>query len=99
MSPTFQPSVDLTTLALIAALNPATIAVGLWMGAQCAQAQKILIAGFAAGVAGMGLIWLAATLRLGFIADPARASAGLFITQFVLGMIWAAIGYRFGRRA
>ena len=50
---------------------------------------------FAAGLAGMALIWLAATLRLPFIFEPGRAAAGLFVAQGLFGIVWAAIGYRF----
>jgi hypothetical protein len=98
MQPELQPNVDLTALAAIAAFNPAVIGVGLWMGRQCDQPQKILIAGMAAAIAGMALVWLAATLRFGFIADPARASGGIFVTQWLFGMLWALIGYRFLKR-
>jgi hypothetical protein len=68
------------------------------LGRKCDQPQKILIAGFAAGLAGMALIWLAATLRFSFVADPGRASGGLFVVQWMFGMVWAALGYRFLRR-
>jgi hypothetical protein len=97
MQPDLQPNVNLATLATIAALNPVVIGVGLWMGRKCDQPQKLLIAGFAAGLAGMAVVWLAASLRFSFIADPARASGGLFVVQWVFGMVWAAVGYRFLR--
>ena len=96
--PDFQPNVDLLMLAAIAALNPVVIGLGLWLGRQCDQPQKILIAGFGAGLAGMALIWLAATLRLTFIYEPGRAAAGIFVVQSLFGMIWALIGYRFLKR-
>lgn len=98
IQPVLQPNVDLVTLVTIAALNPLVIALGLWLGRQCDQPAKILIAGFGAGLAGMALIWLAATLRLPFIFDAGRAAAGIFVAQGLFGMLWAAIGYRFLRR-
>lgn len=97
--PDLQPNVDLTTLAAIAALNPVVIGLGLWLGRQCDQPGKIIIAGFGAGLAGMVLIWLAATLRMPFIYDAGRASAGIFVAQGLFGMIWAALGYQFLRRS
>ena len=93
--PDLQPNVDLTAVALIAALNPVVIGLGLWLGRNCDQPQKLIIAGFGAGLAGMALIWLAATLRLPFIYEPGRAAAGIFVAQGLFGMIWAALGYRF----
>lgn len=99
IQPELQPNVDLASLAAIAALNPVVIGLGLWLGRQCDQPQKILIAGFGAGLAGMALIWLAATLRLPFIYEPGRAAAGIFVAQGLFGMLWAAIGWRYLRRA
>ncbi|MEQ1696416.1 MAG: hypothetical protein ABL901_11305 [Hyphomicrobiaceae bacterium] len=98
MTPELQPNVDLVTVAAIAALNPVVIGLGLWLGKQCDQAGKIIIAGFGAGLAGMALIWLAAWLRMPFIYEPGRAAAGIFVAQGLFGMVWAAIGYRFLRR-
>lgn len=98
IQPDFQPNVDLVTVAAIAALNPVVIGLGLWLGRQCDQPGKILIAGFGAGLAGMALIWLAAWLRMPFIYEPGRAAAGIFVAQGLFGMVWAWIGFRFLRR-
>jgi hypothetical protein len=99
LQPDLQPNVDLGQLVTIAALNPVVIGLGLWLGRKCDQPAKILIAGFGAGLAGMALIWLAATLRLPFIYEPGRAAAGIFVVQSLFGMVWAAIGWRFLRRS
>lgn len=98
MTPELQPNVSLVTVGLIAALNPVVIGLGLWLGKQCDQQGKIIIAGFGAGLAGMVLIWLAATLRMPFIYEPGRAAAGIFVAQGLFGMVWAAIGYKFLRQ-
>ena len=98
IQPDFQANVDLAKLVTIAALNPVVIGLGLWLGKQCDQAGKIIIAGFGAGLAGMALIWLAAWLRMPFIYEPGRAAAGIFVAQGLFGMVWAGIGYRFLRR-
>jgi hypothetical protein len=95
--PDLQPNVDLTTVAAIAALNPVVIGLGLWLGRRCDQPQKLVIGGFGAALAGMVLIWLAATLRLSFIYEPGRAAAGIFVAQWLFGTLWAALGYRFLR--
>ncbi len=86
------------TVVVIALLNPAVIAVALYLGAKANEAQKLVVAAFAAALAGVALIWLAAELRLEFIAKPARAAAGIFVLQFLFGLVWAAIGYRFLRK-
>ena len=96
MSTTGLP-VDLSTVVLIALLNPAFIAVGLWMGTKADEPQKLLIAAFAAAIAGVALIWLGAELRIAALAKPARATAGIFVLQILFGMVWAWIGYRFLR--
>ena len=59
--------------------------------------QKIVIAAFAGAAAGVALIWLLAELRFEFIAKPARAAAGIFVLQFLFGLVWAWLGFRFGR--
>lgn len=98
MQPDLQPNVDLATLGMIAALNPVVIGLGLWLGRNCDQRAKLLIAGFGAGLAGMALIWLAAMLRMPFIYEPGRAAGGIFVAQGLFGMVWAWIGYRYLRR-
>jgi len=105
MQPVLQPAalqgdVSLLTVLAFALLNPAVIAVGWLMGRRCDQAGKLVVAGFAAALAGFALLWLAALLRLPFVADPSRAAAGIFAAQVVVGGVWAAIAYatRAGRQ-
>lgn len=89
--PTMAPF-DPVALLIIAVCNPAVIIVGLLMGRAADQAQKIVIAGFVAALAGSVLVWLAA--RFGVL--PARGvggEAGLFVLQFLLGMGWSAAAY------
>lgn len=87
---------DPAALVLVAALNPAVILVAFLMGRAADQSQKIVVAAFAAAVAGAALIWIAAFLKL----LPARGvggEAGVFALQFIFGIGWAALGYRFRR--
>ena len=93
MKPILQPDVSMALIAAIALLNPVVIALGLWLGRQCDQWQKLPIAGFAAGLAGMALVWLAAYLRLPLMADAGRAAGGILVAQFLIGMVWASLGY------
>lgn len=90
--------VDLKLVVLIAALNPVVIAVAAWMGMKASEAPKIVIAAFAAALAGVIPIWLLAEMRLEFIAKPARAAAGIFALQFLFGLVWAWLGYRHTHR-
>ena len=87
--------VDLATVVMIAAFNPVSIAVALYMGAKADAPGKLLIASFVGAVAGVALIWLLAELRIDAVAKPARAASGIFVTGIVTGLVWAAIGYRF----
>lgn len=88
----------LPSVLMIAALNPAVVAVALYMGSKADQWQKLIVAAFAAALAGAVLIWIGTTLRFEFLATPARAAAGIFVAQFFSGLIWAAIGYKFFRK-
>lgn len=88
---------DPLALLVIALLNPAVVAVAIYMGRSADQWQKLPVAGFVAALAGSALVWLAA--RTGLL--PARGvggEGGLFVLQFVLGLAWATAAYRLGRR-
>ncbi len=83
---------DPGSLLIVALLNPAVIVVAFLMGRAADQAQKLVIAGFVAALAGAALIWIAAWLKV----LPARGiggEAGLFVFMFVIGIGWAALGY------
>jgi len=83
---------DPVALLLIALLNPAVALVGFLMGRAADQPQKLVIAAFAAALAGAALVWLGAWLRV----LPARGvggEAGLFVLQMVFGLGWAVLGY------
>lgn len=91
--------VDLSTVVLFSALNPAMIAVTLVMGAKADAPGKLPVAAFAGAIAGVALVWILAALHVEAVAKPARAAGGMFVLQIVFGLVWAAIGYRFLRRA
>ena len=91
-------AVDLQSVLLTALLNPVAIAVALWMGAKADQWQKVPVAAFAASAIGSAVIYVAVWLGLRGIAGVGRAAAGVFIAQFLFGIVWATIGYRFRRR-
>jgi len=82
------------SVILIALLNPVAIAVAFLMGRAADQWQKLIVAAFASAFAGSIAIWVAAFIGL----LPTRGiggEAGVFVAQFLFGLIWAFIGYRF----
>jgi putative effector of murein hydrolase len=89
--------VELQAVILTALLNPATVAVAFWMGRTADQWQKVPVAAFVGAVVGSALLYIAVRLGLSRSAGLDRAAAGVFIAQFVFGLAWACLGYRFGR--
>ena len=90
-------ALDPTTLVLIALLNPAVIAVGLWMGRKADQWQKLPVVAFAAALAGFILYWLVTMLRL-LPVHALGGEAGMVALQFGFGLIWAILGYTIGKK-
>jgi glycerol uptake facilitator-like aquaporin len=89
------PDVDVQAVILTALFNPAVIAVAFWMGRQADQWQKVPVAAFAGALIGSALIYIAVRLGFGSFVDVSRAAAGVFVAEFMFGLVWAAIGFRF----
>ena len=89
------PPVDLTAVILIALLNPAVMVVAFWMGRRADQRQKLPVAAFAAALAGSVVTYIAVRLGVTGVAQVGRAAAGVFTAQFVFGLVWAYVGYRY----
>ena len=88
--PPFEPGVMLT----IALHNPAVIVVAAIMGRKADQWQKLLVAGFAAAMAGAVLVWLGSFAAV----LPSRgmgSDAGIFIVSFLYGTLIATLAYLF----
>ena len=83
---------DPVTLLLIALLNPVVIAVAFLMGRCADQWQRLIVAAFAASVAGVALYWLVAAVGLMPI-HALGGEAALLLMQFLLGLAWASLGY------
>ncbi len=90
-------AVNLQSVLLTALLNPAVIVVAFWMGGRADQWQKVPVAAFAAAAIGSAVVYVAVWLGLGGVAGVGRAAAGVFIAQFLFGLVWASVGYHFGR--
>jgi len=90
--------VDLKVVVLTALLNPAVIVVAFWMGRNADQWQKLPVAAFAAALVGSGFVYVAIWLGVSGIVGISRATAGVFVAEFIFGLVWAAAGYALGRR-
>ena len=90
-------SFDPMTLVLLAAANPAVIAVALIMGRAANQWQKLLVAAFAASVAGFLLYWIGGQIGL-FAIHAVGGEAAIFLLQLAFGLAWAGLGYAFRKR-
>ena len=82
-----------------ALLNPVVVVVALWMGSKANQWQKLPVAAFAAALAGWLVLYVLVKLGWTAVADVGRASAGVLVAQFFIGLVWASVGYRWSRRA
>ena len=85
-------------MLLTALLNPAVLVVALWMGSKANQWQKLPVAAFAAALAGWLVLYVVVKLGWNLVADVGRASAGVLVAQFFIGLVWATVGYRWARR-
>jgi hypothetical protein len=88
------PPVDVSSVVLTALFNPAVIVVAFWMGRGADQWQKLPVAAFAGALAGAALLWVAVRFGVPTVAGLGRAAAGVFVSQFVFGLLWAWLGYR-----
>jgi hypothetical protein len=91
--------VDLKSVVLAALLNPAVIAIAFWMGRNADQWQKLPVAAFAAALVGSAILYLATRLNMLGLSGLGRAAAGVFTTQFLVGLAWAYLGWCWGRRS
>jgi hypothetical protein len=87
---------DPLTLVLISVFNPAVIVVAFLMGRRADQWQKLIVAAFAASLAGYALYWFVAAVGL-MPVHALGGEAGILVMQFFLGLVWATLGYRLAR--
>jgi hypothetical protein len=90
--------VDLVAVVLTALLNPAVIVVAFWMGRNADQPSKLVVAAFAAALAGSVVVFIAVRLGIRGVAGVGRAAGGVFVAEFLFGLVWAWLGYRFARQ-
>src|SRR6185295_15799826 len=83
---------DPATLVKIALFNPVVIVVAFLMGRRADQWQKLIVAAFAASLAGYALYWLVAAVGL-MPVHALGGEAAVVLMQFLFGLIWAAHAY------
>lgn len=88
---------DPAGLIMAAILNPVVWAVALWLGWHADQWQKILVAGFAAAMAGAVALWLVTEVGLVTVRGYGGVS-GVFVASFIWGMMLAAVSYVMRRK-
>lgn len=87
---------ELKDVLLLALMNPATLAAGFLVGRRADQVQKIVVGAFAAGIAGVIFAGLLMLTRL--YPPEVRLLSGVFVASFVLGLVWAWLGFATRRR-
>ncbi|MFO1148882.1 MAG: hypothetical protein U1E62_10960 [Alsobacter sp.] len=83
---------------LLAFLDPAVIAIGLWMGWRADQAGKLILAGLAAGLVGVVLSFLLRFVGISWFEGGYYFGGAHALFRVLGGFSWAVIGY-LARRA
>ena len=78
-------------ILLLALFNPATVVAGYWFGRNADQVQKIVVGGFAAGIAGTMFAW--GVMRFGQTTGTPKLLAGIFVVAAIAGLGWARLGF------
>jgi tetrahydromethanopterin S-methyltransferase subunit F len=69
---------------------------GFLIGRHADQAQKIIVAGFAAGTA--GVLFAGLLMLTGFFPPRVRLLSGVFVASFMAGLVWGWIGFATRRK-
>jgi hypothetical protein len=83
---------DPVTLIKIALFNPAIIIVAFMMGQRADQWQKLIVAAFAASLAGFLLYWIVVAVGL-MPVHALGGEAAVLLIGFLFGLVWAGLGY------
>jgi|GEM_PF-4090156 len=87
---------DLQQMLFVALMNPAVIVTGFLIGRRADQSQKIIVGGFAAGIAGLAFVWLID--KFGVYVGNMNSVGGIFVLSFLVGVVWCFIGYKTRRK-
>ena len=80
-------------LILFAFIDPVVVAIGLWMGWHANQAGKLILAGFAAGLAGTAMSFLAHAVGFSWFEGGYMFGGAHALFRFMAGLLWAMVGY------
>jgi hypothetical protein len=84
-------------LIILAFLDPAVIAIGLWMGWTADQPGKLILAGLAAGLAGTVLAFLLRYVGISWFEGGYYFGGAHALFRVFGGLLWAILGYAAGR--
>lgn len=87
---------ELKDVLLLAVVNPATLAAGFLVGRRADQIQKIVVAGFAAGIAGVAFAGI--LMLTGLFPPKVRLLSGVFVAAFLAGVLMGWIGFATRRK-
>ena len=82
---------DLKDTLLLSIANPAAIAAAYYLGRRASEPQKLVLAAFVAGLAGVAFAWV--LMRTGLLEPKIRLLSGIFVASGILGIGWAWLGY------
>jgi hypothetical protein len=77
----------------LAFLDPAVILIGLWMGWHATQAGKLVIAGLAAGLAGVVLSFLLRFVGISWFEGGFYFGGAHAFFRVIAGFCWALLGF------
>lgn len=78
-------------------LDPAVVAIGLWMGWTADQAGKLLLAGLAAGLAGTALSFVLRFVGISWFEGGFYFGGAHAFFRVLAGFLWATVGYAAAR--
>lgn len=77
----------------LAFLDPAVVVIGLAMGWKADQAGKLILAGLAAGLAGVALSFALRSVGLGWFEGGYSFGGAHAFFRVLAGFIWAVVGF------
>ena len=82
---------ELKDVLLLSIMNPATLAAGYMIGRRADQVQKVVVAAFVAGIA--GVVFAGLLMLTGLYPPKVRLLSGVFVASAIAGIAWAWVGY------
>jgi len=83
---------ELKDVLLLAVANPATLVAGFLVGRRADQAQKLIVAGFVAGIA--AVLFAGFLMLTGLFPPKVRTLSGVFVVGGLVGIVVGWIGFK-----